>query len=58
MSSAVRRGGRRISINDWRVKLGKRDIFVHEHRSAAEEFLRKYVGPGKPRLVAPNRMRK
>ncbi len=48
--------GRRISINEWRAKIGKRDVFSHDRKSAVEEFIRKYPGPGKPRLVAPNRM--
>lgn len=56
MPSPVKKSGRRISINEWRAKIGKTDVFAHERKGAVEEFIRKYRGPGKLRLVAPNTM--
>lgn len=58
MAGTTTRFGHRVSIGTWRVKVGKKDVYVSERRGDAEDFLRKFKGPGKPRLVPPNRAHK
>lgn len=56
MPSDKRNGGRRTAIHKWRVKVGKKDIFLDEKKQKCEIFIRENQSEYQEelRLIPPN----
>jgi len=58
MPSDVRGERGRSQIYNWRVKMGKKEVFSSARRGDCVEWMRKNAHLGKLRLVMPNKMHK